>query len=128
MNGKRFGDQKENNNKEVVPLQDGEVIQRMVFGIERNSAGAPYNNGMCGLHFITKIDKYGPYGSGNGVQCEAEYTISRLNSGDMDLHNFLCRNFSAIKNTENGSVNQAESADIKNLIQFLGSLDLKIFS
>ena len=76
MNGKRFGDQKENNNKEVVPLQDGEVIQRMVFGIERNSAGAQYNNGMCGLHLITQVDKYGPYGYGNGATCEAEYTIS----------------------------------------------------
>ena len=53
--------------------------------------------------------------------------MSRLNSGDTDLHNFLFRNFSAIKNTENDLVNQAESADIKILIQFLGSLDLKIF-
>ena len=54
--------------------------------------------------------------------------MSRLNSGDRDLHNFLFGNFSAIKNTENDLVNQAESADIKILIQFLGSLDLKNFA
>ena len=41
---------------------------------------------------------------------------------------FLWGYFFAMKNTENDSVNQAESADIKILIQFSGSRVLKIFS
>ena len=37
------------------------------------------------------------------------------------------RLFFAIKNTVNDSVNQAETADIKILVQFPGSRDLKFF-
>ena len=56
------------------------------------------------------------------------WLMNRLNSGIGTFETFLWGYFFAMKNTENDSVNQAESADIKILIQFSGSHDLKIFS
>ena len=82
VNGKRFGTQDGPLNKIDVPIQPGEKIQQMRYGVGRHT-GQPYNNAICGLYLITREETFGPYGSA----CTSEYTVSIPD--DMTLPEFL---------------------------------------
>ena len=55
-----------------MPIGHGETIQRILYGIENGYSGQRWNNAMCGLHFITETQTYGPYAS----ECEIQYAVN----------------------------------------------------
>lgn len=72
VNGRRFGTQDGPFNRRDVAIQHAENVRQIKYGIHRNSVDAEYNNGICGLHFITEAGRYGPFAD----PCETEYTVS----------------------------------------------------
>ena len=82
VNGKRFGT-KSSDNKIDVPIQHGDSVQQMTYGIGRDWTGQRYNNAICGLYLITREETFGPYAS----NCESEYTV--IIPEDVTLPEFL---------------------------------------
>ena len=48
------------------------MLYGMLYRIESGYEGQRWNNAMCGLHFITETQTYGPYAS----ECEIQYTVN----------------------------------------------------
>ena len=73
VNGRRFGTQSSDNRIDV-PIQHGDRVKQMTYGIARDWTGRPYtcNNAICGLYLITREETFGPYAS----DCKSEYTVS----------------------------------------------------
>lgn len=71
VNGRRFGTQSSDNRIDV-PIQDGDRVKQMTYGIARDWTGRRYNNAICGLYLITREETFGPYAS----DCKSEYTVS----------------------------------------------------
>ena len=59
VNGERFG-ANSGGNKYGIPMQDGEIITSLEYGIWINDA-YEYSGSICGLYFVTNIQKHGPY-------------------------------------------------------------------
>ena len=59
VNGERYG-ANSGGNYANVPMQEGETILRLEYGIWINDA-YDYSGSICGLYFVTNIQKHGPY-------------------------------------------------------------------
>ena len=108
VNGRGFGSQYGGNRQDVT-IQPAEKVRQIKYGIHRNSVGADYNNGICGLHFITEAVIYGPYAD----PCETEYTVSI--SEDLTLPEFLKQEMTYIgaKNFVSGFSSQVALTESK---------------
>ena len=59
-----------------VPLQQGETVLALEYGIKRDQEGEPWANGICGLSIITDVKMHGPYGDiGPNYPCPTEYFL-----------------------------------------------------
>ena len=59
-----------------VPMQQGETVLALEYGIKRDQEGEPWANGICGLSIITDVKMHGPYGDiGPNYPCPTEYFL-----------------------------------------------------
>jgi len=59
-----------------VPMQQGETVLALEYGVKRDQEGEPWANGICGLTIITDVKMHGPYGDiGPTYPCPAEYLL-----------------------------------------------------
>ena len=59
VNGERFG-ANSGGIKNDVPMQEGEIILQLEYGF-LNYPNLDYSEAICGLYFVTNIQKHGPY-------------------------------------------------------------------
>ena len=60
VNGNRYG-ASSGGTKYDVPIQEGETVQRLEFGIRRDFPDEEYQNAICGVYFVTNVQTHGPY-------------------------------------------------------------------
>ena len=59
-----------------IPIQQGENVLALEYGIKRDQEGEPWANGICGLSIITDVKMHGPYGDiGPNYPCPTEYFL-----------------------------------------------------
>ena len=73
--------------KITVPMQSGERVLRMEYAINKAWVGWDHNMSICGLVFITNLQRHGPYGQ---EACPATYTVSIPEN--QSLSEFLTKN------------------------------------
>ena len=73
--------------KITVPMQSGERVLRMEYAINKAWVGWDHNMSICGLVFITNLQRHGPYGQ---EACPATYSVSIPE--DQSLSEFLTKN------------------------------------
>ena len=94
INDEKFG-ASYGGDKITVPMQSGEHVLRMEYGINKAWTGWEHNNAICGLYFITNFQRHGPYGV---EECPAIYSVSIPD--DLSLSEFLTKNL-VLKSTGN---------------------------
>ena len=96
IDDENYGGSKNNGgDKNVVPMQSGERVLRMEYGINKAWVGWEHNNAICGLFFITNLQRHGPYGT---EACPVTYSVSIPD--DQSLAEFLTENL-VLKSTGN---------------------------
>ena len=86
INDEKFG-ASYGGDKITVPMQSGERVLRMEYGINKAWVGWDHNMSICGLVFITNLQRHGPYGV---EDCPATYSVSIPE--DQSLSEFLATN------------------------------------
>ena len=94
INDEKFG-ASYGGDKITIPMQSGEYVSRMEYGINKAWTGWEHNNAICGLYFITNFQRHGPYGV---EECPAIYSVSIPE--DLSLSEFLTKNL-VLKSTGN---------------------------
>ena len=70
VNGKRFG-ANWGGAEYVIPMQDGETVTGLEYGIIQWDYDQDWSNSICGLYVVTNIQKHGMY-----RPCPTEYSVS----------------------------------------------------
>ena len=84
VNGKRFG-ANWGGAEYVIPMQEGERVTGLEYGIIQWDYEQDWSNSICGLYVITNFQKHGMYNP--DIPCPTEYSVAIPN--DVDFTEFL---------------------------------------